>query len=62
KTIEEINLPEGTTIGAIVRGDEVIIAHDDVTVESEDHLILFLVDRERVPQVEKLFSAPFSLF
>jgi trk system potassium uptake protein TrkA len=32
KAIQDIDLPEGTTIGAIVRNDEVFIAHDDTIV------------------------------
>ena len=62
RTIGEIELPPGTNIGAIVRGNEVLIAHDDIMVQSDDHLILFLVDKTRVGQVEKLFQAPFSFF
>lgn len=62
RTLEQIELPPGTNIGAIVRGNDVIIAHDDVTVESDDHLILFLVDKSRVPEVEKMFQAPLSFF
>ncbi|WP_271912320.1 TrkA C-terminal domain-containing protein, partial [Vreelandella alkaliphila] len=48
RTIAEINLPEGTTIGAIVRGKEVIIGHGDVMVESGDHVILFVIDKRRI--------------
>jgi len=62
RAIEEIELPEGTTIGAIVRNDEVLIAHDDIVVESDDHVILFLVDRKRIPEVERLFQVAFSFF
>ena len=62
KKLEEIKLPEGVTIGALVRGDEVIIAHRHVVVESGDHMILFLVDRRRVREVEKLFQVGFSFF
>ncbi|MEX0942872.1 MAG: Trk system potassium transporter TrkA [Pseudomonadales bacterium] len=62
KTLGQIELPPGTNIGAIVRGSDVIIAHDDILVESDDHLILFLVDKRRIPEVEKLFQAPFSFF
>jgi trk system potassium uptake protein TrkA len=62
RRLEEIELPPGTNIGAIVRGDDVIIAHDDVVVEPDDHLILFLVDKSRMAEVEKLFQAPFSFF
>jgi trk system potassium uptake protein TrkA len=56
RKIEELKLPPGTTIGAIVRNREVIIAHHDTLIESEDHLILFLVDKARIPDVERLFQ------
>ena len=62
RTLEEIDLPPGTNIGAIVRGQDVIIAHDHIVVEADDHLILFLVDKTRIPEVEKLFQAPLSFF
>ncbi|MDA9185617.1 Trk system potassium transporter TrkA, partial [Gammaproteobacteria bacterium] len=57
-----IELPQGTTIGAIVRGDEVLIAHDATVIQSEDHVILFLVDRKRIPEVERLFQVGLSFF
>ena len=56
RAIEDIKLPPGTSIGAIVRGDEVIIVHHDSVVEPEDHVILFLVDKKRIPEVERLFQ------
>ena len=56
RRLEEIKLPPGTTIGAIVRGDAVIIAHHDTVIEAEDHVILFIVDKKRVKDVEKLFQ------
>ncbi len=56
RAIEDIKLPPGTTIGAIVRGKEVIIAHHDTVIESEDHVILFLVDKKFIPVVERLFQ------
>jgi len=56
RRIEEIRLPPGTTIGAIARGDEVVICHHDTVIEADDHVILFLVDKKRVPEVERLFS------
>ncbi len=62
RPIGDINLPTGTTIGAVVRGDTVLIAHDDVVVETDDHVILFLVDKSRVPAVEKLFQVGLSFF
>lgn len=55
RTIQSIKLPPGTTIGAIVREDEVIIAHSDTRILAEDHVILFLVNKSYISDVEKLF-------
>ncbi len=62
RCIEDLDLPEGCTIGAIVRGDKVLIAHDDVMIESEDHVIMFLTDRRLIPDVERLFQVGFTFF
>ena len=56
RRLEEIKLPPGTTIGAVVRGEEVLIAHGDTVVEADDHVILFIVDKKRTRDVEKLFQ------
>src|SRR3569623_2082249 len=56
RALQDIKLPPGTNIGAIVRGDEVLIAHHDTVIESEDHVILFLVDKRRIGDVERLFQ------
>ncbi len=60
RPIEKIALPEGTTIGAIVRGEEVLMAHHNTLIQAEDHLILFLQDKRRVPEVERLFQVPIT--
>lgn len=66
KALEDIDLPEGANIGAIVRqgpdGDEVIIAHDDVVVQSGDHVIVFLLQKNHIRDLEKLFQVGFSFF
>ena len=56
RTIEEIALPTGTTIPALVRGEEVIIAHHDTEVLENDHVILFVPDKRQIPAVEQLFQ------
>jgi trk/ktr system potassium uptake protein len=61
RRIEDIELPEGATIAAVVRGEEVIIAHHDTTIASDDHLILFLTDRRHIDAVERLFQVGASL-
>ena len=62
KRLDEINLPSGTTIGAIVRHNEVLIAHDHLRVQPDDHVILFLVDKSRIRDVEKLFQVGLTFF
>ena len=62
RRLDEIDMPEGVTIGAIVRKDEVLIAHSHVVVETDDHVILFLVDRKKISAVEKLFAVGFGFF
>lgn len=57
RRVEQIELPPGTTIGAIVRGEEVLMAHHDTVIEADDHVILFLTDRRHVETVGKLFQA-----
>lgn len=56
RNIEQINLPSGATIGAIARGDAVIMAEADITIESEDHVVIFLADKSGVKDIERLFQ------
>ena len=56
KRIEEIALPPGTTIGAIIRNDNVLIADKDVVIEADDHMILVVSDKKHVAEVEALFQ------
>jgi len=60
RPVEAVRLPDGTTIGAIVRGDDVIMAHHNTVIEEGDHVIMFLTDRRHVEAVEKLFQVGVS--
>jgi trk system potassium uptake protein len=60
KRLDQIKLPPGTTIGAIVRGDEVIIVHHDTVIEAEDHVIMFVVNKQYTKDLEKLFQVGIS--
>ena len=62
RKIEDIKLPKGASIGAIVRGEEVIIAHHDTVIQTEDHVILFLTDKRKISDIEKLFQVAFTYF
>jgi len=70
RQIEEIPLPKGATIGAIVRDERridgkvlrrmVIIPHHDTVVEPGDHVIVFCTHKNLVRKVEKLFQVGFT--
>lgn len=62
RCIRDIDLPSGTTIGAITRGEDVLIAHDATVIESGDHVIMFLVDKKYIRDVERLFQVGLSFF
>jgi trk system potassium uptake protein TrkA len=66
KSIEQIEMPRGATIGAVVRGSgdrtEVLMAHHDVVIQPGDHLIVFVDNKRIIPRVEKLFSVGLGFF
>jgi trk system potassium uptake protein TrkA len=70
RRIDEVPLPKGAQVGAIVRGlhradgseagddakPQVIIAHHDTVVMPNDHVIIFVPRKRMVREVEKLFQ------
>lgn len=62
RRIDEIDLPKGATIGAIVRGEQVIMGHHDTVIEAEDHVIVFVINKQMVKKVEKLFQVSIGFF
>ncbi len=56
RRIGDIVLPKGAIIGAVSRAGEMILADEDVVIESEDHVIVFLADKSGVKEAEKLFQ------
>jgi len=54
--VEQVKLPEGAVILALVRGEEVIMAHHDTRIAAEDHVIVFVTDRRHVEAIERLFQ------
>lgn len=55
RTIGELRLPRDAAIGALVRGEEVLMGHHDTRIEAGDHVILFLADKKQVHDIEQLF-------
>jgi len=60
RKIEDIDLPKGAAIVTLVRDGQVIIAHHDTVVETDDHVIMFLTDRRKIENLEKLFQVGVS--
>ena len=61
KKIGDLKLPNGVKLGAILKkkNNEVVIAKDDVIIESGDRIILFSLSK-MIKKVEKLFSVSFG--
>jgi len=62
RRLEEIKLPTGATIGAILREDELVQLDKNVVVEEFDHIIIFVIDKKQIPEVEKLFQVSATFF
>jgi trk system potassium uptake protein TrkA len=66
RKIEDLDLPRGATIGAIVRGQgeaaRVLVAHHDTVIEAEDHLIVFVARKRMIARLEKLFQVGVGFF
>ncbi len=76
RRIDEVGLPKGAQVGAIVRGlhrpdgseagddakPEVIIAHHDTVVQPLDHVIVFVPRKRMVREVERLFQVSATFF
>jgi len=60
RKIEDIELPKGAAIVTLVREGQVIIAHHDTVIETDDHVILFLTGRRKIENLEKLFQVGVS--
>jgi len=75
RRIDEIELPAGAQIGAIVRGlhladgsedanarPRVIIPHHDTTILQHDHVVVFAPGKRMVREIERLFQVKATFF
>jgi trk system potassium uptake protein TrkA len=66
RRVEEIKLPEGARIGAVVRGEgrssEVLMPHHDTLIQADDHIIIFIPHKRLVREVERLFQVGATFF
>ena len=59
--LREAHLPEGVLVGAIVRGDEVIIPRGNTVIRANDLVIIFAATAA-VKKIEKLFAVKLEFF
>ena len=52
----DLKLPPGATVAAIVRDNEFIEPHQDVVIQEDDHVIIFLTDKRYISAIEKMFQ------
>ena len=62
RRIDEIEMPQGCRICALVRGDEVRMAHHDEVLADGDHLIIFVSRRHQVREIERLVQVKLGFF
>lgn len=60
RQLDQLALPPGVTIGAIIRGEgrgqRVLMPHHDTVIEADDHLVIFIPSKRQVREVERLFQ------
>ncbi|HBC69116.1 MAG TPA: Trk system potassium transport protein TrkA, partial [Sutterella sp.] len=66
RTVSHVPLPEGVSIGALVRGSDesakIIMAEPDLLIEAEDHVIIFVPNKRLIPKIEDLFMVDVGFF
>lgn len=56
RRIDELPLPGGTTIGVLSRKDKLLFPRRDTVIETDDHIVIFLAEKRRIAEVERLFQ------
>lgn len=62
RKIGEIDFPPGTNVGAVYRDSTALIAHSDLVIMPQDHVILFVMNKAYISAVEKLFQVSATYF
>jgi len=59
--LSQVRFPKGSIVGAIVRGDEIIIPRGDSIIRPKDRLIIFVLSKV-VPKLEDLLTVKLEYF
>jgi len=61
KPLRDIRMDKGIIIGAVVRGDEVLLPRGDLEIKAKDRVVLFAA-AQAVKEVEQLFAVGLEFF
>ena len=53
--VNDLPLPEGVVVGAIVRDEELLMGSKKLVVQTGDHVLMVLIDVGKIHEVEALF-------
>jgi trk system potassium uptake protein TrkA len=59
--LKDVKFPEGAILGAVVRGEEIIIPSGDTVILPHDRLIIFAL-QQVIPRLEKLLTVKLEYF
>lgn len=62
KKVSELELPSGCRIGAIYREGKVILLNEDVSIQSNDRLIIYLLHKKDFSKLAKLLQVSIGFF
>jgi trk system potassium uptake protein TrkA len=62
RRLEEINLPPGASICAVLRDGVLQLVSANLVIAANDHVVVFVTDKRYVPAVEKLFQVGIHFF
>ncbi|MGZ5052151.1 MAG: Trk system potassium transporter TrkA [Methylobacter sp.] len=56
RRVDEISFPAGIVMGALIRNKQVIAIHSDTVFEDGDHVVMFVMDKKLVVNIENKFQ------
>jgi trk system potassium uptake protein TrkA len=54
--VDQVNLPDGVTLGGLIRDKEVIPVHHDTVFSEGDHVVMFALNKKLIKDIEKFFQ------
>lgn len=62
RRVKEIPLPREATIMALMRGNQVLMAHHNPMIEAGDRVFILLLDKRKIRQLERFFQEDNRMF